>query len=177
MKSFILLACLIAFSSPALLAQGPQRAVTASASANDSKSMISAKLKDLNGRSINLDDMKGSILVVDFWATWCGPCITEIPAYNKLQEKYASQGLKIVGVTLASGEAKEVKPFVARHNMKYTILMGEDSIGYDFNVMSFPTTYLVTKDWKVYRKYIGAGPRKTQQLETDIQSLLERKEP
>lgn len=178
MKSFILMACLAAFSSPALLAQGPQppqRAVSATVATADSKSMISAKLKDLNGRTVNLDDMKGSILVVDFWATWCGPCIVEIPAYNKLQEKYASKGLKVVGVTLASGEAKDVRPFVTRHNMKYTILMGEDSLSYDFNVMSFPTTYLVTKDWKVYRKYIGAGPSKTQQLETDIQDLLEDK--
>jgi thiol-disulfide isomerase/thioredoxin len=180
MKSSILLAALLAFSSPALLAQGPQppqRAATAGAAGDDSKAMISAKLKDLNGKTVNLDDMKGSILVVDFWATWCGPCITEIPAYNKLQEKYAKQGVKIVGVTLASGEAKEVRPFVTRHDMKYTILMGEDSLSYDFNVMSFPTTYLVTKDWKVYRKYVGAGPRKTAQLETDIQSLLGQKEP
>src|SRR5829696_7767191 len=107
MKSSILLAALLAFSSPALLAQGPQPPQRAG---DDSKAMISAKLKDLNGKTVNLDDMKGSILVVDFWATWCGPCITEIPAYNKLQEKYAKQGVKIVGVTLASGEAKEVKP-------------------------------------------------------------------
>jgi len=177
MKSFILLLGVVAFLSPALLARGPQhpqRAVTAGA-ADDSKSMISAKVKDLSGKTISLDEMKGSILVLDFWATWCGPCIKEIPEYNKLQEKYAARGVRIVGVTLASGEASEVKPFVSRHNMKYTILMGEDSLGYDFNVMGFPTTYLVTRDWKVYRKYVGAGPRKTQQLETDIQSLLEQK--
>lgn len=182
MKSFILLFGLIAFLSPALFAEGPPKAVAAkavaaSAPSNDSKSMISAKVKDLNGKTINLDEMKGSILVLDFWATWCGPCIKEIPEYNKLQEKYASQGVKIIGVTLASGEVSEVKPFVSRHNMKYTIVMGEDSMGYEFNVMGFPTTYLVTRDWKVYRKYVGAGPRKTQQLETDIQSLLGQKEP
>ncbi|HYP27696.1 MAG TPA: TlpA disulfide reductase family protein [Blastocatellia bacterium] len=172
MKLFILLTGLLLFSAPALTAQS---AALAGAPADDSKSMISAKLTDLDGKTVHLDEMKGSILVVDFWATWCGPCIKEIPAYNELQQKYASQGVKIVGVTLASGEAKEVKPFVSRHNMKYTILMGEDSLGYDFRVDSFPTTYLVTRDWKVYRKYIGGGPAKTQQLEADIRNLLGQK--
>jgi thiol-disulfide isomerase/thioredoxin len=114
--------------------------------------------------------------VLDFWATWCLPCIAEIPSLNRLQEKYASRGVKVVGVALASGEADEVKPFVGKNKMKYTVLMGDDDQVYDLNVVAFPTTYLVTRDMKVFRKYLGAGPRKSAELEADIQKLLSRTE-
>jgi thiol-disulfide isomerase/thioredoxin len=129
-------------------------------------------LQDFNGKAVPADGLKGSVIVLDFWATWCAPCITEIPVLNKLQEKYGKRGLKVVGVTLASGEPKEVKPFVTNNGMKYTVLMGDDDQAYDFNIMGFPTTFLVTRDLKVYRKYVGAGPRKSADLEADIEKLL-----
>ncbi|MEW6212827.1 MAG: TlpA disulfide reductase family protein, partial [Acidobacteriota bacterium] len=91
---------------------------------------------------------------------------------NRLQEKYAEKGVKLLGVTMASGKAAEVKPFVERHKMKYTVLMGDDDQGYELNIVGFPTTYLVTRDWKIFRKYVGAGPRKIAQLEADIEKLL-----
>ena len=74
--------------------------------------MPTLSLKDFEGKAITSDAFKGDVLVLDFWATWCGPCITEIPEFNRLQEKYAGKGVKVIGVTLASGEAKEVKPFI-----------------------------------------------------------------
>jgi len=73
---------------------------------------------------------------------------------------------------LASGEAAEVKPFVTKNKMKYTVVMGDDDQVYDLNVIGFPTTYLVTRDMKVFRKYIGAGAKKAAELEADIQTLL-----
>jgi hypothetical protein len=75
-------------------------------------------------------------------------------------------------VTFASGEAKEVQPFISRFKMKYTVLMGEDGQAGDLGIMGFPTTYVVTKDWKIYKKYVGAGPKKAEQIEADIQKLL-----
>ena len=186
MKSFLMLVALIALVSPALAVQSGRKVAQAETAAPKSvasgvdeaaiklKTMPEISLKQLDGKTVETSELKGNIVVLDFWATWCGPCITEIPHYNKLQEKYAAKGLKVVGVTMASGEAKEVKPFVTRHNMKYAIFMGDDSQAYDFNIVGFPTTYLLTKDWKIYRKYVGAGPRKTQQLEEDIKKLLEQ---
>jgi thiol-disulfide isomerase/thioredoxin len=136
------------------------------------KPLPALTLMDFDGKAVAPDGFRGNIVVLDFWATWCGPCIVEIPGYNKLQEKYAAQGVKVVGVTMASGESKEVKPFVERHKMKYTILMGDDAQAYDFNIIGFPTTYLITRDGKIFAKYVGAGPGKLTRLESDIQKLL-----
>ena len=177
MRLIVILLFLIALAVPALPVSGFQTAAgAASASDNETKPLPPMKLQDLDGKAISADQFKGNIVVLDFWATWCLPCIAEIPSLNRLQEKYASKGVKVVGVALASGEADEVKPFVGKNKMKYTVLMGDDDQVYDMNVVAFPTTYLVTRDMKVFRKYLGAGPRKSAELEADIQKLLSRTE-
>src|SRR5262245_53177267 len=173
MKFLLVLAVVGALGVSLVSGQAVQAQQAESGVAADNlKPLPAINLQDFDGKAVPADDLKGNIVVLDFWATWCGPCITEIPTLNRLQEKYAAKGVKIVGVTLASGEAKEVKPFVKRNKMKYTVLMGDDDQAYDFNVMAFPTTYLVTRDLKVFRRYIGAGPRKAAQIEADIQTLL-----
>ena len=169
MKALLLVAAIIALAVPAASMQSDK----AAAAAGELKPMPALSLKDFDGKAIESDKLKGSVLVLDFWATWCGPCIAEIPALNRLQEKYAAKGLKVIGVTIASGEPKEVKPFISRNKMKYTVLMGDDEQAYDFNLIGFPTTYLITRDMKIYRKYVGAGPGKSARLESDVQSLLQ----
>ena len=143
------------------------------ADGNGEKAMQELKLLDMDGKPYDSANLKGSVVVLDFWATWCKPCINEIPDLNRLQEKYASKGLKVVGVTMASGTAPEVKPLLGRFKMQYTVLMGDDGQSYDLNIYSYPTTYLVTKDWKVRTIYKEAGPRKTRDLEAEILKLLD----
>ncbi|MCI0490782.1 MAG: TlpA family protein disulfide reductase [Blastocatellia bacterium] len=170
MKLFLILAAVVTLSIPALSIERD----AASGEGDELTPMPTLKLKDLGGKDVDAKKFKAKILVVDFWATWCGPCIKEIPAYNDLQAKYADKGVKLIGVTVASGEAEEVKPFVSRHNMKYAVLMGDDDMAYEFGVRAFPTTFLVTSDWKIYQRYIGAGPAKIRKLESDIEELLGR---
>ena len=143
------------------------------ADGGDEKLMLDLKLMDLDGKPFDASKLKGSIVVLDFWATWCKPCINEIPDLNRLQEKYAAKGLKVVGVTMASGAAPEVKPLLPRLKMQYTVLMGDDNQSYYLNIMGYPTTYLVTRDWKIRERYIGAGPMKAKNLEAAIQKLLD----
>lgn len=177
MKILLLFVVAIMLAAPALSMQSVQSEGTAApAAGSELKALPTLNLQDFDGKAISsVDQFKGNIVVLDFWATWCVPCIAEIPILNRLQEKYGAQGVKVIGVALASGEAKEVKPFVGRNKMKYTVLMGDDDQVYDLNVVAFPTTYIVTRDMKVFRRYIGVGPRKAAEVEADIQTLLAAK--
>ena len=169
MKLLLVLALAIALTAPALSsaqnAAGPEPL----------KALPEVHLVDFDGKPVKADSLKGSVYVFDFWATWCGPCLLEIPVWNQLQAKYGDKGLKVIGVTMASGDAKEVKPFVAKRNMKYTVLLGDDDQTYDLNVIGFPTTYVVTGDMKVFSKYVGTSARKAAKIEADVQEILKRK--
>jgi thiol-disulfide isomerase/thioredoxin len=176
MKLVLMFVVAVALAAPALSMQSGQSEATASSAGSELKALPSLNLQDFDGKAFSAaEQFKGNIVVLDFWATWCVPCVAEVPILNRLQEKYGAQGVKVVGVTLASGDAKEVKPFIGRNKMKYTVLMGDDDQVYDLNVVAFPTTYLVTRDMKVFSRYIGAGARKAAQVEADIQKLLAAK--
>jgi thiol-disulfide isomerase/thioredoxin len=172
MKIFRLLAIVVALAAPATPVGIGQTGEVPIAAADELKAMIPINLQDFDGKKVSSDRFKGKILVVDFWATWCVPCIAEVPKYNKLQQKYADQGVEVIGVALASGDAKDIKPFVSKHQMKYTVLIGDDDQVYDLNVVAFPTTYVLTRDMKVLRRYIGTSPGKAAAIDADIQKLL-----
>ena len=171
MKIFLALVAAIALALPALSMQATQEA----AKPAELKPLPPINLQDFEGKQVSADGLKGNILVLDFWATWCVPCLKEVPEWNRLQEKYGDQGVKVVGVTLASGDVKDVKPVVDNAKMKYTVLMGDDDQTYDLNIVGFPTTYLITRDMKIYRRYLGNSPLKAAQIEADIKKLLAQK--
>src|SRR5262245_19728566 len=110
-------------------------------------------LKNARGEEpINSKDFKGKVVIVDFWATWCVPCKTEVPAYNKIREKYRDKGVEFLGVTFESSE-EDTRKFIEEFEMKYPVGMATDQIDVGLGGhLGFPTTFVVGKDWKVYRK-------------------------
>ena len=143
---------------------------------SDSKSAPAfdlASVAGLESPSLKLDDIKGKITIVDFWATWCNPCITEIPNYNALQEKYKGKDVRMVGVTVESGSLDDVKPYIDKLGIKYPVVMGNDEVVEGFGgLIGFPTTFVVDKEGKIYQKYLGVRPNKKELIDKDIQKLL-----
>ena len=115
------------------------------------------QLKDLNGQIVNSEQLKGKVVVVDFWATWCGPCVHEIPGYVGLQKKYGQEGLVIVGASLDQAGPAVVKAFVAKHRINYTIVMADEAAIAAFGgVEAIPTTFLIDRDGQIRDRKVGA---------------------
>jgi thiol-disulfide isomerase/thioredoxin len=130
-------------------------------------------LQKVSGGSLRSADLRGKVVIVDFWATWCGPCLSEIPNYNKLMADNAGKGLEIIGVTLESGKVGAVAEFAKEKGIDYTLVMGNEAVQEGFQFGSqFPTTYVIGKDWNVYRKYVGALKDKKAKIEQDVAALM-----
>ena len=103
-------------------------------------------LQDVNGKAVSSDQLKGKVVVLDFWATWCGPCRFEIPGYIELQKKYGDAGLAIVGVSLDRGGPLVVKKFVEEQKINYLIVLGDDKVAEAFGgVEAIPTTFIIDR--------------------------------
>src|SRR6266571_2202773 len=132
-------------------------------------------LPNLDGRTLRSDELKEKIVVIDFWATWCENCVSEIPEFNKLEKEYSSRGVKVIGLAVQSGWASDIQKFAKQYNMRYTVLVGNDDTVSDFGVISFPNTYVIGPGWKLYKKYSGASENKATDIRRDIETILKTK--
>src|SRR5438128_4619086 len=147
--------------------------VTAAGQQPDSVPQFS--LSQLDGRTLRSEELKDKIVVLDFWATWCENCVSEIPEFNKLEKGYSSRGVKVIGLAVQSGWASDIQKFVRQYNMRYTVLVGNDDTVSDFGVISFPNTYVIGPGWKLDRKYSCVSETKSADLRRDIETLLKMK--
>lgn len=130
-------------------------------------------LENVAGGTTKAAELKGKISIVDFWATWCEPCIVEIPRFNQLHEAYKDKPVQIIAITVES-EHETIAPKVKETGMKYPVLVGDDKVVDGFGgVIGFPTTFVLTKDWKIYKKYMGAMPNKQEKIKQDIEKLMQ----
>jgi peroxiredoxin len=115
------------------------------------------ELKDVDGKPVNFSRFKGKVVVLDFWATWCVPCRSEIPGYVKLQEKYKDKGLAVIGVSLDQAGPEVVKKFMGDFQMNYQVVMGDDAVVAAFGgVDGIPTTFIIDRTGIIRDKKVGA---------------------
>ena len=131
------------------------------------------KLADLGGKQFRSSQLKGRVVVLDVWATWCEPCIADIPMFNRLHEKYTDRDLKVVGIAVQSGWAKDIKRHVAKLGIKYLVLVGNDKITEQYVDVGFPTTYLIDQQGKIVKKYTGTFPGRESGKEMDLEREIE----
>lgn len=130
-------------------------------------------LSDLNGQDFALRDLKGKVAIVDFWATWCGPCRQEIPGFVNLHKHYADQGVAIVGIAMESGTAEQVRQFAQSFGINYRLVMGSaEAVAAFGGLEGYPTTFIFDRQGKLVKRHVGYRPPGV--FEDEILTLLQR---
>lgn len=128
-------------------------------------------LPQLDGKTLQLSSLRGKVVLLDFWATWCDPCREEIPHFVELQQKYGNQGLQIVGVSM-DDSIDPVRPFAQKFQINYPVVMGNATIGELYGgVLGLPIAFMIGRDGRIDQKHIGATNAAV--FESEIVRLLQ----
>ncbi|HTA44686.1 MAG TPA: redoxin domain-containing protein [Bryobacteraceae bacterium] len=129
-------------------------------------------LKDASGKVVHLADYRGKVVLLDFWATWCGPCGEEIPWFTEFQRKYKDRGFEVVGVSMDDDGWKAINPFVVQKKINYRIVLGDDQTGDLYGGLeALPTTFVIDRYGRIASIHVGLASRKD--FQDAIETLLE----
>ncbi|MCL4401171.1 MAG: TlpA family protein disulfide reductase [Acidobacteria bacterium] len=172
-RPFMVLAAglLIAGLSPACNSSRPKKPVVAK-SHDDRKVAPDFALKDATGKTVRLSDYRGKVVLLDFWATWCGPCKMEIPWFMDLERRNKDKGFAVIGVAMDDDGWDAVKPFINELAINYRIVLGDDSVSQSYGgIDALPTTFLIDREGRIADVHVGLTSRSD--FEDGVQKLLQ----
>lgn len=129
-------------------------------------------LESLDGKNVRLSDLRGKAVLLNFWATWCGPCKIETPWLVELQNQYGSQGLQVIGVAMDDSGKEDIAKFAKDMGMNYPVLLGKEAVGDAYGgVPALPESFFIGRDGKIVDKIIGLRGRG--EIEDSVKRALE----
>lgn len=129
------------------------------------------KLTGMDGKEVTLASLKGNVVVLDFWATWCGPCVAGFPHMDALSRKYADKGVKVFGMN--QKEDKEtIDSFLKEKNLTIAVLLDPGEVADKYQVKGIPQTVIIGRDGIIKKVFIGYGPGEENQVEQEVQNAL-----
>ncbi len=135
-------------------------------------------LPDTNGKMISLSDYKGKWVFMNFWATWCGPCVMEMPMLAKLHNVMKGKKFEMLAINMEEIEPEHIKKFVKDNKLPFTVLLDKDSkIGRNYAISSLPTTYVVSPTGEVYTRAVGMREWDSDEVVQYFKDLVSGKTP
>ena len=150
---------------------GSREAKASVKAVKDRKPAPEFTLKDSMGAPVKLSDYRGKVVLLNFWATWCGPCKIEIPWFVEFEQKHKDEGFAVLGVSLDEEGWEIVKPYLNEAKVNYRVLLGTDSVAQLYGgVDALPTSFLIDREGRIASVHVGLVSKSNYQ--NDINALL-----
>lgn len=145
-------------------------------SPSDGKLAPDFALKDADGRTVHLTDYRGKVVVLDFWATWCSPCRTEIPWFTQFERQKKDRGFAVLGVSMDDDGWSVVRPFLKDLSVNYRVVMGDDHTADMYGgIEALPTTFIIDREGRIAATHVGLAGK--EEFEDTIEDLLAHSRP
>jgi thiol-disulfide isomerase/thioredoxin len=148
----------------------PPAATSAAASRDTTNPAGLPRVAKLDGSPFDTAALSGKVVVVNFWATWCVPCLGEIPGFNKLHHDYGPKGVVVLGVSMDEEGTERVQPFLKKHPMEYSLALGGESLSKQYTLNELPVTVIYDRSGKPLKRFDGFTP--AADIEAAVQQAL-----